>query len=510
MSEKYILQMKDIVKRFSTVTVLKSVNFQVREGEIHALCGENGAGKSTMMKILSGYYPYGEYEGEILIDGQSQHFAGTRESSAAGIEIIYQELEVAGNLTVAENIYLGSEPVRRGVIDKEAMIHGAASILQRLKVDLDPNIKVEKLGVGMKQMVVIAKALLKKPKVLILDEPSAALSEAETENLLSILRELKAQGVTCVYISHRLDEVMEIADMITVIRDGESITTQPRSAMDKDQLIRYMVGRSLVDQFAGRVITGAQSEEDVVLRAEHLDAVHPRTGKQILRDVSFDLRRGEILGFAGLIGAGRTETVMAIMGVLDAKVTGTITLEGKPVRNKTPREVIDQGINIVTEDRRVYGLVPDEDIKSNVILSSLDKVSTGGVIRQNEVIRLTNDSMKKLKIRARSIDQEVSRLSGGNQQKVIIAKALLTEPKVLILDEPTRGIDVGAKAEIYQIMEDLVEQGVSIIMVSSELPEILGMADRVAVMCEGSLTAILDNHDLTQETIMRYATEVGA
>ena len=503
MGENYILEMNNIVKRFSSVTVLKGVTFRVKAGEIHALCGENGAGKSTMMKILSGFYPYGEYEGEVLIDGAPAHFSNTRESSAAGVEIIYQELEVAGNMTVAENIFLGREPVRRGVIDKERMIHGAADILRRLKVDLDPNIKVERLGVGMKQMVVIAKALLKQPKVLILDEPSAALSEAETENLLSILRDLRANGVTCVYISHRLDEVMEIADRITVIRDGESIVTDERANMDKEKLIRYMVGRSLSDQFARR----ENSIGDVIFSVEGLNAVHPRTGKQILKDVSFELRRGEILGIAGLIGAGRTETAMAVMGVLDAKVTGSITLEGKPVNNRTPREVIDQGINIVTEDRRVLGLVPDEDIKSNVILSSLDKVSKMGVIIQNEVIRRTDEFVRKLRIRANSIDQEVGRLSGGNQQKVVIAKALLTEPKVLILDEPTRGIDVGAKAEIYQIMEELAEQGVSIIMISSELPEVLGMADRVVVMCEGRVTGILDNRELTQETVMRYATQ---
>ena len=273
--------------------------------------------------------------------------------------------------------------------------------------------------------------------------------------------------------------------------------------MDKEKLIRYMVGRSLSDQFARR----ENSIGDVIFSVEGLNAVHPRTGKQILKDVSFELRRGEILGIAGLIGAGRTETAMAVMGVLDAKVTGSITLEGKPVNNRTPREVIDQGINIVTEDRRVLGLVPDEDIKSNVILSSLDKVSKMGVIIQNEVIRRTDEFVRKLRIRANSIDQEVGRLSGGNQQKVVIAKALLTEPKVLILDEPTRGIDVGAKAEIYQIMEELAEQGVSIIMISSELPEVLGMADRVVVMCEGRVTGTLDNRELTQETVMRYATQ---
>ena len=504
MNQNEVLMMRQIVKRFSSVTVLKGVTFEVKKGEIHALCGENGAGKSTMMKILSGFYPYGEYEGEILIDGQVQHFSNTRESSAAGIEIIYQELEVAGNMTVAENIYMGREPVRHGMIDKEKMVHGASDILRRLKVDLDPNSKVEKLGVGMKQMVVIAKSLLKQPKVLILDEPSAALSEAETENLLAILRDLKASGVACVYISHRLDEVMEIADRITVIRDGETIVTDDRQNMDKEKLIRYMVGRKLSDQFAQKV----NKPGDVILSVKNLNAVEPRTGKKILRDVSFEVRRGEILGFAGLIGAGRTEIAMAIMGVLEAKTTGEILLDGKELDNKTPRAVIDQGINIVTEDRRVLGLIPDEDIRDNIILASLDKVSRAGVISDSLAIRYANDYVDRLQIKTASIYQQAGRLSGGNQQKVVIAKALMTQPKVLILDEPTRGIDVGAKSEIYQIMEELACQGVAIMMISSELPEVLGMADRVIVMNEGRVTGQMDNSGLTQEAIMRYATEV--
>lgn len=503
MADNYVLQMNDIVKRFSSQKVLKGVTFQVKAGEVHALCGENGAGKSTLMKILSGFYPYGEYEGDIIIDGQLRKFSNTRESTAAGIEIIYQELEVANNMTVAENIYLGREPEKHGVVDKSQMIYGAKEILGRLKVDINPNTKVEQLGVGMKQMIVIAKSLLKKPKVLILDEPSAALTEAETENLLSIIRELKTSGVACVYISHRLDEVMEIADRITVIRDGESIITDERCNMDKEKLIQYMVGRKLSEQFAKK----ENKSGDIILKVDNLNAVNPHTGKEILRNISFDLRRGEILGFAGLMGAGRTETAMAIMGLLNGKVTGSITLEGKPFQNKTPRDAIDSGINIVTEDRKEQGLVLDENITRNIILSSLDRVSHAGVIDQNEAMRYTNDYFEMLKIKAQSGHQKVGRLSGGNQQKVVIAKALMTEPKVLILDEPTRGIDVGAKAEIYQIMEKLACEGVSIIMISSELPEVLAMSDRVVVMAGGRITGILDNNELTQEIIMHYATE---
>lgn len=499
----YVLQMNNIEKSFSSQKVLKGITFQVRKGEIHALCGENGAGKSTMMKILSGFYPYGEYTGEILIDGQVKRFANTRESTAAGVEIIYQELEVANNMTVAENIFMGKEPGKYGIVDKRQMIHRAGEILGRLKVDINPSVRVEELGVGMKQMVVIAKALLEKPKVLILDEPTAALTEAETENLLSIIRDLKKAGVSCVYISHRLDEVMEISDRITVIRDGESIITDDRSYMDKEALIQYMVGRKLSEQFVKK----ENQAGEVVLQVKNLCAVSRRTEKEILKDVSFELRKGEILGFAGLMGAGRTETAMAIMGVLQAKVSGEILLEGKEFDNKTPRAAIENGINIVTEDRKELGLVLEEDIKSNIILASLEKVSRAGVINQNEVIRYTNEYFKKLKIKARSSRQLVGNLSGGNQQKVVLAKALMTNPKVLILDEPTRGIDVGAKAEIYQIMEELACQGMAIIMISSELPEVLAMSDRVAVMANGHISGILDNRELTQETIMRYATE---
>lgn len=501
MSE-YVLQMKDIRKSFSGVQVLKGISIQVKKGEILAICGENGAGKSTLMKVLSGFYPYGQYEGDIIVEDKNQHFSNTRDSAAAGIEIIYQELEVANNMTVAENIFMGHEPVRHGVVDKLKMIQDTRSILEELKIDIDPNIAVGKLGVGLQQMVVIAKSLVKHPKVLILDEPSAALTQVETDNLLTILEDLKKTGVACIYISHRLEEVMRIADTISVIRDGESIITDQKSHMTKELLIQYMVGRKLSEGFVHRT----DRTGETVMKVSHLNAVNSG-GRKILNDVSFELKKGEVLGIFGLMGAGRTETALAIMGVLNARTSGDIEVNGKKLDNSSPRKVIDSGINIVTEDRKEQGLVLDESIQNNMILASLDNVSQFGVIRQGQVVKVSNDYVKELNIKIENIRQIVGRLSGGNQQKVVIAKALMTEPKILILDEPTRGIDVGAKMEIYQIIDELSKQGMSVIMISSELPEVLSMSDRVLVMSQGKVTGILDNKDLTQELLMKYATE---
>lgn len=502
MEEAYILEMNNIVKEFSSHRVLNNVSLHVKKGEVHALCGENGAGKSTLMKILSGAYPYGQYEGDILIDGKLQKFHNTKESAEAGVEIIYQELEIVPNMTVAENIFLGNEPRRRGIIDYNKMVNDSGEILSRLKIKINPAVLVEDLGVGMKQMVAIAKSLSRNPKVLILDEPSAALTEAETDNLLAIIKDLSRQGVACVYISHRLDEVLAIADNITVIRDGNTISTDRREDMDKAKLIKNMVGRELSDQF----LKNKYEIGDVIFQVKGLTAREELTWKKILDNVSFDLKKGEIVGFAGLMGAGRTEVAMAIMGVLNAEVEGEILLEGKALNNKTPRSAINEGVSIVVEDRKDKGLVLGMDVKNNITLASLKSVSHLGVIDENQVIKSTSDYSRLLNIKAASIEMEVGSLSGGNQQKVVLAKALMTNPKVLILDEPTRGIDVGAKHEIYQIMNELIDKGMSIIMISSELPEVLAMADRIVVMEEGRVTGILDNQDLDQETIMRYAT----
>jgi D-xylose transport system ATP-binding protein len=501
----YILQMKDIVKEFSSQRVLNNVTLNIKKGEIHGLCGENGAGKSTLMKILSGAYPYGDYEGEIIIDGEPKRFHGPKESADAGIEIIYQELEIAPNLTVAENVFLGHEPRKKGLIDSSRIIGETQKIINRLKIDISPMELVENLGVGMKQMVAIAKSLSRNPKVLILDEPSAALSDAETDILLDIIKELSASGVSCVYISHRLNEVMQVADNITVLRDGNTICTTRKEDTNQLDLIRNMVGRELSDQF----IKKGCEIGDIIFEVKNLSVVDHTTGKQILDNISFDVRKGEIVGLAGLMGAGRTEVAMAIMGVLPGEREGEINIEGRALDNSTPARAIRNGVSIVVEDRKEKGLVLDMDIKNNVVLSSLKRLGKWGVLNQNELIKCTKDYCQKLDIKARSIEMEVGRLSGGNQQKVVLAKALMTIPKVLILDEPTRGIDVGAKHEIYMIMNDLVKQGVSIIMISSELPEVLAMADRIVVMNQGKITGVLNNNEANQELIMHYATMEG-
>lgn len=501
----YILQMKDIVKEFSSQRVLNNVTLDIKKGEIHGLCGENGAGKSTLMKILSGAYPYGEYEGEIIINGEPKRFHNPKESANAGIEIIYQELEIAPNLTVAANVFLGHEPRKKGLIDSSRIIGETQKIINRLKIDINPMELVENLGVGMKQMVAIAKSLSRNPKVLILDEPSAALSDAETDILLDIIKELSASGVSCVYISHRLNEVMQVADNITVLRDGNTICTTRKEDTSQPDLIRNMVGRELSDQF----IKEGCEIGDIIFEVKNLSVVDHTTGKQRLDNISFDVRKGEIVGLAGLMGAGRTEVAMAIMGVLSGERTGEISIEGRTLDNNTPARAIHDGVSIVVEDRKEKGLVLDMDIKNNVVLSSLKRLGKWGVLNQNELIKYTKDYCQKLNIKARSIEMEVGRLSGGNQQKVVLAKALMTIPKVLILDEPTRGIDVGAKHEIYMIMNDLVKQGVSIIMISSELPEVLAMADRIVVMNQGKITGVLNNDEANQELIMHYATMEG-
>ena len=350
----YILQMQNIVKEFSSVRVLDHVNLQVRAGEIHALCGENGAGKSTLMKILSGAYPYGTFEGTIMMEGRNCTFHNTKESSDVGIEIIYQELEVAPNMTVAENIFLGCEPCRHGLIDYDYMNRESAQILERLKINIDPLSLVADLGVGMRQMVVIAKALLRQPKVLVMDEPSAALTEIEVKNMLSLVKKLASEGVAVVYISHRLEEVLEISDTITILRDGKTVITEPRSKMDAHSLIKYMVGRELSDQF----IRSTYQEQEVIFEISHLSAIDELTGKQILKDISFEVKRGEIVGLAGLMGAGRTETALAVMKALpNAQISGEIRLEGQKLHARSPGDMIRQGVFLVVEDRKEKGLV---------------------------------------------------------------------------------------------------------------------------------------------------------
>ena len=502
MSE-FILEMRHITKEFPGVKALEDVTFQVRTGEVHALVGENGAGKSTLMKVLSGVYPFGSYTGDIVLDGAVQKYGAIRDSEEAGIAIIFQELALVKQMTIAENIFLGKELERAtGVIDWNKTFQETARVLKEVGLDLNPATRVSDLGVGSQQLVEIAKALSKNARLLILDEPTAALTEREADNLLDILETLKKKGVTCIYISHRLREVARIADRITVLRDGKTILTDDKTAMPEDRLVRTMVGRDLTTMFPRRPHLAGE----VVMEVKHWTVRSPVTGDVVCDDISFEVRKGEILGVAGLMGAGRTELVTSLFGVWGLRQGGEVSLMGRPMQARDAGQAIRQGLALVSEDRKRYGLVLGMDVKQNSTLASLKRISRLGVINKNEEIKSAGRYVNELRTKTPSLEQRVGNLSGGNQQKVVLAKWLLTQPKVLFLDEPTRGIDVGAKVEIYNIMNDLVDQGVCVVMVSSELPEVLGMSDRILVIHEGRLTGAFSREEATQEKVMRYAT----
>jgi ABC-type sugar transport system ATPase subunit len=498
-----ILEMRGITKEFPGVKALQDVTFEVRRGEVHALVGENGAGKSTLMKVLSGVYPHGSYDGDIVIDGQVQRFATIRDSEHAGVAIIFQELALVKQMTIAENVFLGSELRRApGVIDWNRTWQETSRALAEVGLRLNPGTLVKDLGVGSQQLVEIAKALTKKARLLILDEPTAALTETEADNLLAILETLKGRGVTCIYISHRLKEVARIADRITVLRDGKTILTDDKVAMPEDRLVRTMVGRELTTMFPRR----PHQAGETILEVKGWTVRDPVTGELRCRDLSFEVRRGEILGIAGLMGAGRTELVTSLFGAWGEREGGRVELQGRPLSVRGARDAIRQGLALVSEDRKRYGLVLGMDIKENSTLASLARIARLGVINKNEEIKSAARYVAELRTKTPSLEQRVGNLSGGNQQKVVLAKWLLTRPKVLFLDEPTRGIDVGAKVEIYNIMNDLVDQGVGVVMVSSELPEVLGMSDRILVIHEGRLTGSLPIAQATQERVMHFAT----
>lgn len=504
--EDYILEMKSISKDFSGVKVLHGVTFNVKRGEIHGLVGENGAGKSTLMKILSGVYPCEEFTGEMLVNGQGQKFFKIKDSEKAGIAIIYQELGLVGSMSICENIFLGNEIVERGKINWDTENAKTFELLERLHLNELPVTPVERLGTGKQQLIEIAKALSKNIDILILDEPTSSLTEADSENLLNILRQLKEQGITCIYISHKMNEVMSIADTITVLRDGRTVATKSIQEYNEQLLIADMVGRDM----DGYYPECNHNPGEIVLEVKNWTLPNWKTpGKHILDHVNINARKGEIVGIAGLMGAGRTELAMSIFGALDEKITeGTLLLEGKPQKCfKEPREAIETGIMYLSEDRKRYGLLLESDLVTNISISSLDKISKYGVIDKNVEVEKAKKGVADLNVKTSSVMQLAKRLSGGNQQKVVFVKALLTEPKVLILDEPTRGIDVGSKYEIYQLMNTLVDQGICIIMISSELPEVINMSDRIYVMCEGRMLKELDasKDDITQEKIMYYA-----
>ncbi|WP_372638185.1 ATP-binding cassette domain-containing protein [Cohnella sp.] len=502
----YILEMNGISKEFTGVKALADVNFKVERGEIHCLIGENGAGKSTLMKVLSGVYPHGAYKGDIVFEGRVQQFHRISDSVKAGIAIIYQELALFPDLTVYENIYAGNELSRGGIVDWNRTVVQAKQMLRKVKLDLNPETLIKDLGVGKQQLVEIAKALSKNVKLLILDEPTAALNENDSDNLLQLLRELKSQGITCIMISHKLKEVISIADKATVLRDGKTICTLDASKgeLAENVIIRNMVGREIDDIYPKRL---KRMFGNPILEVRDWSAYDAELGRQVAKEIDLHVKQGEIVGIAGLMGSGRTELARSLFGNPKSyRLSGEMRLHGAPVRLRHPSDAIRAGIAYVTEDRKGDGLFLIQDIKSNITAANLGNISSRGVINDNEEIRVANQYKNSLNVKAPSIEQIVGNLSGGNQQKVSLGKWLFVSPKLLILDEPTRGIDVGAKFEIYTIMNKLIEEGMSIIMISSELGEVLGMSDRVYVMAEGRITGELPIEEADQEKIMHLAT----
>jgi ribose transport system ATP-binding protein len=488
-----LLDIRKLTKRFPGVLALEHIDFQVLPGEVHALVGENGAGKSTLMKIIAGVYDFDE--GEVHWKGQPVHFRTPRQAQDAGIVTIYQELNQVPQLSVAENIFLGGELMRGAFIDWPTMMRRSREMLARLHLEINPRTPVGELGVAKQQMVEIAKALHHKADLLILDEPTSALSLTETEYLFQIMRELKAQGVSIIYISHHLEECFQIGDRITVLRDGHHIETRPASAFNMDSLISLMVGRDLTEQYP----------KEAIPRGREMLRVDGLTQGERLQDISFSAYAGEILGIAGLVGAGRTELVRAIFGA-DPIDSGRISIEGQPVTIRSPQDAIRHGMGLLTEDRKRQGLILGLSTRENTTLSVLERLRRLIFTDERKERDLTQTFIDRFAIKTPGQDQLVINLSGGTQQKVVLSKWMATEPRVLIFDEPTRGIDVGAKVEIYRLMNQLARDGVAILMVSSELTEILGMSDRILVLGAGRVQTILDRAEATQESILHYAT----
>ncbi len=494
--------MKNITKEFPGVKALDGVTLDLFAGEFHALVGENGAGKSTLMKVLSGVYPAGTYDGEIIVEGETRKFKNIRDAENAGIAIIFQELSLVKELTVGENIFLGREPSRFGVINWTELYQRAGSLLQDLNLPINPKTPVGNLGIGSQQLVEIAKALSQNAKILVLDEPTAALTESEVETLFDILRRLKSRGVGMIYISHKLGEVFTMSDRITVLRDGRTVGTNDTKDLTIGQVIAQMVGREVGDIFP----KSAHEFGEPALEIKNLTAFEAETDKKLVDDISFAVRRGEVLGIAGLMGAGRSELLMSIFGAHLGKSSGEIFVEGKRVSINSPSEAIENGIGFVTEDRKRFGLILEQTILDNMTLAGLKQISGAFLIHRTRESVAAKKSMADLRVKANSPLTVAGTLSGGNQQKVVLGKWLLTKPKVLFLDEPTRGIDVGAKQEIYANINALAKQGLAIVMVSSELPEIIGLSDRVLVLHEGKLTGEFSKREVTPEKVMAAAT----
>ena len=497
-----ILMMKGIVKEFSGVRALDNVNLSIERGEIHALCGENGAGKSTLMNVLSGLYPYGSYDGEIYYEGELCKFKDLRDSEDKGIVIIHQELALSPYLSIKENIFLGNEQAKHGIIDWDLTEKKTDNLLKIVGLKLDPNTLVSQIGVGHQQLVEIAKAFSKSVRLLILDEPTAALNEEESANLLELIKEFRNQGITSIIISHKLNEIVNVADRITILRDGQTIETLSGAEISEERIIRGMVGRDLTNRYPERNPTIGEPFFEVKNRPVH----HP-IDRVVNENLNLMIRKGEIIGIAGLMGAGRTEFAMSVFGhSYGSSISGEVYKDGQPISVKDVPTAIKNGLAYVSEDRKALGLNLLMDIRENTTIASLAKISRQGVIDKEKEVTMAEEFRKKMRTKTNSIYQNVGSLSGGNQQKVVLAKWLMTTPDILFLDEPTRGIDVGAKYEIYTIIEEMAAAGKAICIISSELPELLGMCDRIYTMNEGRFTGEVLREEADQERLMNLMT----
>ncbi|MEU7412602.1 multiple monosaccharide ABC transporter ATP-binding protein [Streptomyces sp. NPDC042638] len=506
-----VLEMRSIVKTFPGVKALSDVTLTVRQGEVHAVCGENGAGKSTLMKVLSGVHPYGGYEGDILFEGEVCQFKDIRASERHGIVIIHQELALVPYLSLAENVFLGNEHARRGLIDWNDTLRHATELLRRVGLDEHPETRVADIGVGKQQLVEIAKALSKQVKLLILDEPTAALNDEDSGKLLALILDLKNQGITSIIISHKLNEIRKVADSVTIIRDGRSIETLDVRAPEttEERIIAGMVGRDLDHRFPQRTPHRPKEGAAPALEIRGWTVHHPiDRQRKVVDDVSLQVRRGEIVGIAGLMGAGRTELAMSVFGRAYGRYAGgTVLKDGREIRTKTVAEAVGHGIAYVTEDRKHYGLNLIDTVNRNISLTALGKVARRGIVDEQGERQVAEGFRKSMNIKAPTVFEPVGKLSGGNQQKVVLSKWIFADPDVLILDEPTRGIDVGAKYEIYTVIDQLAAQGKAVVFISSELPELLGMCDRIYTMAAGRLTGEVPRAEATQEVLMRHMTK---
>ena len=501
----FILEVKNISKEFPGVKALDNINLRIKQNEVHAIVGENGAGKSTFIKILCGVYPFGTYNGEIYLEGEKKKFFSPKDAEEEGISVVHQELSLFEEMTVSENIFIDFNLVNKAFINWDFLNKQALKWLKTVGLEhINPTTKVKDLGVGEKQLLEIAKALIQNPKILILDEPTSSLSVKETEVLFNIIKELKNKGLTFIYISHKLEEVFKLADTISVFRDGHLIETNNKEAYERKKVINLMVGREISQMYPKRLV---KPKDNVVFEAKNFN-VYNKFGRKVVDNASINLRENEILGLFGLIGAGRSELVNSIYGSYKGKYVGEVYFKGEKIKINSPIDCIKHGIALLTEERKLYGTIPTMSVKDNISLLYLNQRKNKFFVDKYEELKEVSKLVEQLKIKTSNLEESITTLSGGNQQKVLLARNIMVLPEIIIIDEPTRGIDVGAKAEIYSLMNKLTQEGISFIMVSSELPEIIGISDRILVMHEGKITAEFDNinKNISQEEIMHYAT----